>query len=345
MTARRLLEAELPSLVGVLAAMAVASALILACHQAPLSVYRLLLAGTWQSGYGIGQVLFKATPLIFTGLAVAVPLRAGLFNIGAEGQAAAGALAVALVGAALPPTTPAPLAVLCCLAAGFAGGALVGAVPGVLRATRGAHEVITTIMLNFVVLALLELLGKRLYLRETMHTSPVIAAAELPRAAALLPSLSGSALSAALAVALLAAAAVWLLLSRSAFGFRLGALGQSPAAAAAFGAPVARDTALALVVGGGLAGLCGVNFVLGYKHYYEEGCAGGVGFVGIAVALLGRGHPAGIVAAAVLLGTLAQGGLAVNAVVPKEVVDVFQAALVVVVAAAVGATLRRGRAP
>lgn len=335
--ASRALDGLWAPLLALLSAMAVASALILGCGQSPWSVYRLLLDGTWGNPYGLGQVLFKATPLAFTGLAVAVPLRAGLFNVGAEGQAVLGGFACALVGALLPASTPSLLAIPLCLAAAFAGGALVGAVPGVLKASRGAHEVIVTIMLNFVVLALLEDAGKHLYVKETVHTAAIAPAAELPLASRLFPSLHGSALSWAFPLSLLAAAATWWGLRHTVSGSRIAAVGDGREAAALFGVPVGRTVVLAMSLGGGLAGLVGANFVLGYKHYYEEGFTGGVGFLGIAVALLGRNHPAGIVAAALLFGTLAQGALVVNAVVPKELVDVLSAVIILAVAAAVAA--------
>src|SRR5262249_47142946 len=141
--------AALPVVLALLAALACSSALILAWGETPLHVYRLLLAGTFGNPYGFGQVLFKATPLLFTGLAVALPFQAGLFNVGAEGQAVLGAFATALVGAALPPGTPALLALPASVGAGLLAGAAAGAVPGLLKAGRGAHEVIVTIMLNF----------------------------------------------------------------------------------------------------------------------------------------------------------------------------------------------------
>src|SRR5205823_4930797 len=136
-----------PPLWAALIALAASSALILAVGGSPAEAYRLLAAGTWGNPYGIGQVLFKTTPLIFTGLSVAIALRAGLFNIGAEGQLTIGAFLTALVGAHIGGSPI--LAVPVCLLCGFAGGAVVGAIPGVLKATRGSHEVINTIMLNF----------------------------------------------------------------------------------------------------------------------------------------------------------------------------------------------------
>jgi ABC-type uncharacterized transport system permease subunit len=181
-----------------------------------------------------------------------------------------------------------------------------------------------------------------------VHTAAVVAGARLPLASRLVPALSGSGLSAGLLLSLSACALTGWALGRTRFGFRLAVVGQGPEAAAAFGVAVARSTALALAIGGGLAGLAGATLVLGYKHYYEEGFAGGVGFMGIAVALLARGRAAGVIAAALLLATLSQGGLAINATVPKELVDVLQAALILAVAVALaaqgGSRLDRGAA-
>src|SRR5665213_4346386 len=177
-------EAVLPPLVALVIALVAGDLLIVAYGQAPGDVWRTLLEGTWGNSYGFGQVLYKATTLICTGLAVAVGLRAGRFNIGAEGQLAAGGLGAALVGLALPAGTTALLAVPLCTVAALAGGGIVGFVPGVLRARWGAHEVITTIMLNFIVLAFLSwLLSGRLRVPETLHTNAIRAGA-LPRLSA-----------------------------------------------------------------------------------------------------------------------------------------------------------------
>jgi simple sugar transport system permease protein len=324
----------LPATWAALIALASASLLILAVGGAPVEVYRLLLAGTWQSAYGIGQVLFKTTPLIFTGLAVALGLRAGLFNVGAEGQLTVGAFFTALVGAALPPSTPPVVAVTACAAAGFVGGALVGAIPGLLKAARGSHEVINTIMLNFIVRACMVGAGTRWFLKESIHTAPIVATARLPRLGQWVSALHGSASSAALAVALGAALACAWLLYRTRTGFELRVVGESPTAAQASGIPVGRMIVVAMALSGGVAGLTGTNFVLGYKYYYEDGFSGGIGYMGIAVAVLGRGHPLGVIGAALLFGTLSQGALAINAVTPKEIVDVLVAVIIFSVAAA-----------
>jgi ABC-type uncharacterized transport system permease subunit len=225
----RVWRAVLPPLWAILIALAAASILIIAVGGAPLQVYRLLIAGTWGNAYGIGQVLFKTTPLVLTGLAVAIALDAGLFNIGAEGQLTVGAFLTALVGAhaaSLPP----PVAVTLAIAAGAAGGALVGAIPGVLKATRGAHEVINTIMLNFIVRAAMVGAGAHWFLKESIHTRHIAAAAELPRLGRYFPSLHGSAASLALLLALATALAAWWLLFRTRAGFQLRVVGASPAA-------------------------------------------------------------------------------------------------------------------
>jgi simple sugar transport system permease protein len=317
-----------------LIAFACASLLIWAAGGAPLEVYRLFLDGTWRSDYGIGQVLFKATPLVLTGLAVALPLQAGLFNIGAEGQLTVGAFLTALTGAALPASTPHIIAVIMCLAAGFLGGAAVGAIPGALKAWRGSHEVINTIMLNFIVRAAMVGAGAHWFLKESIHTAPIQTTAQLMRLGDYFPRLHGSALSTALFVALATAGAAWWLLYRTRTGFELRVVGAAPLAAETAGISVAARTVTAMALAGGIAGLVGSNFVLGYKHYYEDGFSGGIGYIGIEVAILGRGHPLGVLVAALLFGTLSQGGLAVNAVVPKEIVDILMAIIVFATVAA-----------
>lgn len=336
-TRGRVADALMGPAIGLAAAILVGNLLTIAVGASPLRVWSLLLAGTWGSAYGIGQVLFKATPLALAGLSVSIGLRAGLFNVGAEGQLVAGALATAVVGAALPPGTPAVLAVSLAIAGGVAAGAAVGAVPGVLKARFGAHEVIGTIMLNFVVLAFVQwlVLPERLGLPETQNTASVVDAARIPRLSAWIPSLAGSSASFAVVGVVLAAAGVHAFFKRSRVGWELGVLGISPTAAAAGGIDKGRATILAMALAGGVAGLASMGTVLGFRGYFEVGFSSGVGFMGIAVAMLGRTHPAGVLAAALLFGTLSQGALAIHAVVPKELVDVLQA---VVVLAVVGAS-------
>lgn len=312
--------------------------------QAPMEVFRALFEGTWGTGYGIGQVLFKTTPLIFTGLSVAVAFRAGLFNVGAEGQSVLGALAMGWLGTILPATLHTPLGIGLCLLAGAMAGAFWGGLAGVLKATFKAHEVITTIMLNFLAMALSSYLLVNFWaVKDTLHTSALGEGLTLPRFEASIAALQGSALNFAFPLALLMVGGVWVVLFRLTFGFELRTLGLSPGAAHYSGLNTAGLEIKALALAGALAGLVGANFVLGYKHYYEEGFSGGVGFLGIAVALLGRAHPLGVVFAALFFGTLQQGGLAVNALIPKDSMDVLQAVVIFAVAGASGRSLlRRG---
>src|SRR5687767_15019561 len=328
-------EAVLPPLLAITIALIVGDLLIMSFGQSPRHVFALLLEGAWGNGWGIGQVLFKATTLAFTGLAVGLALRAGLFNIGAESQLAAGGFAAAVVGLYLPAAMPGVIAVLLCIAAAACGGALVGAVPGALKAKFGAHEVIVTIMMNFIALALLNyIVAAHLHVPETLRT-PDIAAGRLPRLSESITAFHGSAANWTIVVAVLAALAVWWLLFRTRAGFELRAVGLQPEAAEYGAVHVKKVWFWTLTASGAIAGIGGVNYVLGYKGYYEDAFAGGSGFLGIAVALVGRNHPLGICLAALLFATLSQGGLAIHALVPKDLVDVLQGLVIIAIAVSV----------
>jgi len=324
------------TLAGIAAGWLAFALLVWIYGESPREVAGQLLAGTWGMAYGVGQVLYKATPLLLTGVAVDLALRAGLFNIGAEGQLAVAGLAVGTVGASLPPGTPAWIALPAVIAVAPIAGAAWAGVPALLRARFGAHEVISTIMMNRIAGAAVGLaLARGLAVPGTVRTPDVVAGARLPRLEALgLPSLHGSAVSVALPLALVVAvlAAWWL--ARSRIGRETVLVGLSPSACAAERIPVARRVGGALVLSGAVAGLAALAPVLGYKGYYESGMGAGAGFGGIAVALLGRGHPLGLLLAALLFGTLEQGGLAINARVPMEVMTVLQGVVIVAVALA-----------
>jgi general nucleoside transport system permease protein len=323
------------------AAFVAGSLLIWIIGESPLDIYRLLISTTWGTSYGFGQVMFRATPLIFTGLAVALAFRAGLFNIGAEGQLAAGSFAAAVCGAQLPAAMPGPLAVVCCGLAAMLAGGLIGALPGLLKARYGAHEVINTIMLNLIMSALLLWLGNKWFFVEyTTHTAGI-------KETAYLSSLGfkGSSANTSLFFALALALVVHVFVTRTRRGFEWRSVGISPRAAENAGVNVGAAVFGAMTLSGALAGAAGVHFVLGYKHYYEKDIGSGTGFMGIAVALLGRNHPLGIVVAALLFATLAHGGLEVNERVPKQIVESLQAVIILAVAVAAAFALRnRARA-
>ncbi len=338
----------LAPIVALLIAAIVGDVLILSFGQAPGEVYRLLIEGTWGNAYGLGQVLYKATTLTFTGLAVSIGIRAGLFNVGAESQLAAGGFVAALLGLGLSPHMPGIIAIVLCLLAAMTGGAIIGAIPGWLKVKYGAHEVIVTIMLNFIVLALLNyIVAAKLHVPETLHT-PEIRNGSIPRLESVIPAFHGSAANFSIIVALIAAALTWVFLFKSRRGFELRAVGLQPEAAEYGGVSVGGAWMRAMILSGAVAGLGGINYVLGYKHYYEEGFAGGSGFLGIAVALVGRNHPVGVVLAALFFATLSQGGLAIHAFVPKQMVEVLQGVVILAVAMSVPevrSALRRARKP
>ncbi len=329
---RRELEA---AAIALLATMAAGSVLMVIAGASPLEVWGTLLAETLGDRYGAGQVLFRATPLVLTGLAVAVPLRAGLVNIGGEGQMIAAALACAVVAAAIPVATPAVLALPLALLAAAAAGGAVGAATGALRVHRGAHEVIVAILLNAIIAGVALWLGNEwLFVGDATRTATIVPGARFAEL-----GITGSSASWSILVALGAAGAVGWIQTRSITGYRWRMIGANPEAARAGGLAVARERVVAMAAAGALAGLAGAHFVLGHKHAFEEGLGRNQGFIGIAVALLAQGRAGGILVSALVFGMLAQGGLEVAELVPKEVVDVLQAVVVLVAAATLG---RRG---
>jgi simple sugar transport system permease protein len=304
-----------------------------ASWDAVTAAYGALFAGAFGGSGPLSETIVAATPLLLAGLGVALGFRAGLFNIGAEGQLLAGGLAAGLTGFGLhglPVFIHLPLALL----AGFAGGALCGFIPGILKARTGAHEVITTIMLNYVVGNLaLYLLSSSLY-RRPGRIDPI---SKVVAVSSRLPHLAGQGLRlhAGIIVALLAAAGVAWLLGRSTWGFELRAAGANPDAALTAGIDVGRATVVAMVLSGALAGLGGANQVLGLQFSLAPGFSGGIGFDAITLALLGRSSPFGVVLAALLFGALRAGGLNMQAATgtPIDIVTVVQSLIVIFVAA------------
>jgi general nucleoside transport system permease protein len=309
--------------------------LVWAYGESPRAMAALLFEGTWGTTYGAGQVLFKATPLLFAGIAIDLGLRAGLFNIGAEGQIAVASFAAGVFGSQLPEATPALVALPVTLAVAMSAGAAWAAVPALLKVRFGAHEVISTIMMNRVAEGAIGFaLGAGLAVAGSVRTAAVVGGARVPRLDVLYSGFRGSAASFAIVIAVLFAAAATAAYRRTRFGRELTLIGQNPRAMEAEKVPIARRIAQALIVSGAVAGAASLGTVLGYKGYYEEGLGAGAGFGGIAVALLGRGSAVGLVLAALLFGTLQQGGLALNAHVPKELMDVLSAVVICAVALA-----------
>ncbi len=271
----------------------------------PGHVLKVLAKGAFGSRYDFGMTVFYSTPLIFTGLSVAIAFHAGLFNIGAEGQLTVGALAAAVVGAVCP-SIPGPLAPLFAGFAAIVSGMLWGALPGWLRARRGSHEVVNTIMLNFVAAGLSSYVV--LYLLKNPGSqnpeSRPIGPGYLVHQFALF---GGAPVSTALPLALLAAALVWFLLWRTSLGFEIRAVGENESAARTAGIVPGRIRIIAMALAGALAGMVGISEILGNSGKFIVGFSPDYGFMGIAVALLGRNHPAGVVASALLFGALHKG--------------------------------------
>jgi ABC-type uncharacterized transport system permease subunit len=283
--------------------------------------------------YPLSETLVAAAPLVFTGLSVALGFRAGLFNIGGEGQVIAGGLAAGFVGFSLHGLTgfvELPLALL----AGFIAGGLWGFIPGLLKARTGAHEVITTIMLNYVGIYLTYYLLSTTLFQRPGRTDPI---SKIVDSAAALPSLQGLnlRLHAGVLLAVLIAIAVYFLLWRTTLGFEFRAVGANPDASRAAGIGVGRVIMLAMSLAGGLAGLAGADIILGVNYSVSPGFSSSLGFDGITVALLGRGNPAGVVAAALLFGGLRAGAVQMQAATstPVDLVQVIEALVIMFVAA------------
>jgi len=283
--------------------------------------------------YPLSQTASQATPLILTGLSVALAFRVGLFNIGAASQWIGGAIVVTYLGFAI--SLPPVIHVIVCLAGGFAGGAVTGWVVGELKARTGAHEVIVTIMANYIMYNLLSyLLGTPSALqlpRQANLTSPIIAAnAQLPHVGGPPPQAGVGFL-----IALAAAAGMWWLLSRSTVGFEFRTVGANASAARTAGMSVARTWALAMLLAGGLAGLSGAVTIQGTFYSLNFQSYGTFGIDGITVALLGRARPLGVVLAALLFGALDAGSTVMSAAtsVPVDIAEVIEGLIVLFVAA------------
>lgn len=316
-------EIGLLPLVSLGAALLVACGIIALLKESPVEAMRLMVSGAFGSQESIGYTLYYATNFIFTGLAVAVAYHAGLFNIGCEGQAYIGGLGTGLVCLWLGHASFwVVLPVAICASALF--GAAWAFLPAWLQARRGSHVVITTIMFNFIAAATMTFLLVNVLIKPGQQSPESREFAEstwMPTASHLFATIgiefSMSPLNLAFGLALLAAALVWLYIWRSRWGYELRVVGQNAAAANYAGISPARITIVAMLISGALAGCLGLNELMGSQHRILIDFPSGAGFVGIAVALMGRNHPVGIVLAAILFGALAQGGSQLSFDMPR----------------------------
>lgn len=339
---------------SVIIALLLGAVFVAATGNDPVAAYIALAQGAFGTPYDITETLVSAIPLVLTGLSVAVAFRTGLFNIGAEGQLLVGALAAGAVGARFA-ELPGPLLMPLVIVAGIAAGAGFGAIVGILKAARGVNEVITTIMLNYIVVFVMHWL-----LQNGPMTAP--SAFGTPASArigdgAILPVVLGdlvplSRLHAGVLLVAVAVAAFWFLLWRTSLGYELRAVGLGARAAAQAGIDPARRIVLVMAIAGGFAGLAGMIQVSGVFQRVYDGFSSGYGFDAIAVALLGKNSPLGIVAAALLFGAFAHGGAIMqsNAGISSNLVSVIQAFVLFVIAAeaivrGIARRTRRGRQP
>ncbi len=321
----------------------VASFIILALGHSPLGVYGMMLRFSLTRSDSIAAILLKSTPLIFSGLAVALSFRANLWNIGVEGQYAVGAFAASLVAftvRGLPTAVHLPLTIL----AGVGAGALWALLPIVLKLRRGAHEVITTIMMNHIAAALVLYLLADVFRDPTQAGTPRVRTPEFPDSARIpllkpLLDLFGlrvpehSALNWFLPIAVTVCVIAAYVLGRTRFGYEVRAVALNPSAAEAAGIPLSRTRFLMFLGSGAVAGMVGLSDVLGFFGYFDIDFPKGLGFLGISVALLARNNPLGIVPAALLFGFLDRGaqGVQVFAGVPREVITILQAVIILAI--------------
>jgi len=343
----RLLALQIATpLLAILFGMLIASAIILVIGRNPLDVYAVMVRFSLTRTDSLFSILFKATPLMFAGLAVAISFKAGLFNIGVEGQYYVGAFCAALVGFSLkglPMVVHLPLALL----AAMVGAMAWALVPILLKLRRGAHEVITTIMMNYIASALLLYLINDVFRDPAqigtprVRTPDVALSARIPSLGPLLArvGLHGSdveKVNLLLVGGILLAVVLTYFLSRTRFGYEVRAVSFNPLAAEAAGIPNARTRFEMFMLSAAIAGLAGLNDILGFFGYLDIDFPKGLGFLGISVALLAKNNPLGVILAALLFGFLDRGAAGVQffAQVPKETIVILQAIIILAIVVA-----------
>src|SRR5215475_2156 len=289
----KLIRELLFPVVAIFAAFLVGAIVIAAIGDDPIQTYRLLIGSALSWPDGIGYTLFYATPLIFTGLAVAVGFRCGLLNIGAEGQLTVAAFATAWAGISLANSPAWILIPVTCLVAVLSGAAWA-TIPGVLKARFGSHEVINTIMMNFIAVGVASALTQT-YFKERgdpiLETGPIGNPAHIPHLGQIIPGIPARLpLNVAFLLAIVACALLYVFLWRTKWGYEIRATGANPLAAEYGGISVRKQIVVGMTVSGALAGMVAINEVLGYRYRYYQGFSPQYGFTGIAVALRGQQH-------------------------------------------------------
>lgn len=307
----KLLNSSMKSIAGVALGLALGLLVCFFAGESPIHVLKVLFQSSFGTGYDFGMTMFYSAPLLLTGLAVSIPFRAGLFNIGGEGQLLMGALAAAWAGVLGKNIQSPALAILFATALAFFAGGVWGAIPGILKAKRGSHEVITTIMMNFIAAGLTSYFT--LYVIKDPESSQAESIA-LPSSFHLKPfaAFNGAPMGELIFVLIAILFIVHYWLKNSVRGYEMKAVGENEIAAETYGISKQKSWILAMFMAGGLAGLVGVVEVLGNAHRFKLGFSADYGFVGIAVALLARGNILGIIPSAFLFGILQKGSASLD---------------------------------
>ncbi len=318
-------------IVSVIIALLIASVIIILIGKNPIYAYGVMLKGAFGSKAAIANTIIKTTPLILTGLAVGFGFRAGVFNIGAEGQMTMGAIMATVVAINLG-SFPPFIAISLTLLTGALVGAGWAAIAGYLKAKTGAHEVVTTIMLNWIAL----------YISSYMVQDPLAVGSGTPKSpeiassAKLPPLLSVGAIemTSGIIISIVAAILLYVLLEKTTTGYEVKAAGFNPYAAEYGGISISKNVTMSMAISGALAGLAGALELMGVHHRFLGTLSGGKGFDGISIALIGQNHPIGIIFAALLMASLRTGSNEMQFVgVPKHIVMIVQGIIIFLVAA------------
>ncbi len=305
--------------------------ILLIINKNPFEIFKIMFFDVFGSGYGFGQTLFKATPLIICGCGLAICFHASLFNIGAEGQLNAGAFIIGLVAHSLSDLSfviVVPVAILC----GFIVSGLLGLIPAIIKIKKGVSEVITTIMMNFIILAIINfLLIEYFAVKSTVHTEKISDSIMILKVSDFLPVFQGSSLNLIFVFSIIMALLTYFFIYKTKFGYEIRAVGFNEVASKYLGINTKKIILLSFFIGAGLTSLVGFNFVVGYKGYYEFGFSNNLGFTAIAVTLLAKNNPIGIIFSSLLFGFLDYGGLSVNSFVPKEIMFVIQGIVILTI--------------
>ncbi len=334
----RFVNIFLVPVLAVLTAMIIGGIIVWWVGGDPFTAYKGLFQGAFGNLRALSETTVWASPYIFAGLAVAVGFKGGLFNIGGEGQLAFGAVAAAWAGYALPgilkSDIPPVLHVLLTVGLGVMAGALWGAIPGYLKAKTGAHEVINTIMMNYIALNLTSFLLNG-PMKDNSPNNVVARTPKIAESAQIFPIFENFRFHWGFILALLMAFFVWWLLWKTRLGFEIRTTGLNPDAAKYAGINVAKTVVITMGLSGGLAGLAGAIEVAALNHRHELGFSTGYGFDAIAIALLGKNHPAGVILASLLFGAMRNGATRMQFLtqIPVDIISIIQALILLFVSA------------